>query len=399
MIHVCYGLHDKSGRYSKFTGTSILSIFENTAASVIVHILHDETLTQDNREKFIYIAGKYNQRVIFHNVEKICATQIQLLRDKFDAAIKSRFSIGAFYRLLLKEINLQDTAKILYLDSDTIINLDIRELWNCNLGNYALAATPEIVATRNHMIQDKFLLESGKVSAKNYFCSGVILMNLDRIGADFFKTSIDWLAENPQCDCFDQDILNNFFADNYLKLAEKFDSFVVIARALDKNIGRKIYHYAGKNIGCDAENLFDRLFFDYFTKTPWFDMKTIQHAYETLRFLYVDRQNFAARVTAMMAGKERAFFAAAPEELEILKSAFKIKADEEIISEKPKLIDAMKKSLGKKMFFLLAENLPEIRAELLREKFVEGRDFLDAAAFLSDANGLPLSPYSLISFL
>ncbi|MBQ4404635.1 MAG: hypothetical protein II857_09525 [Selenomonadaceae bacterium] len=29
MIHVCFGLYDKTGRYSKFTGTTICSIFEN----------------------------------------------------------------------------------------------------------------------------------------------------------------------------------------------------------------------------------------------------------------------------------------------------------------------------------------------------------------------------------
>lgn len=29
MIHVCFSLHDKTGAYSKFTGTAMLSIFEN----------------------------------------------------------------------------------------------------------------------------------------------------------------------------------------------------------------------------------------------------------------------------------------------------------------------------------------------------------------------------------
>ena len=29
MIHVCFGLYDKNGTYSKFTGTTMLSIFEN----------------------------------------------------------------------------------------------------------------------------------------------------------------------------------------------------------------------------------------------------------------------------------------------------------------------------------------------------------------------------------
>lgn len=30
MIHVCFALYDKAGHYSKFTGTTMLSLFENT---------------------------------------------------------------------------------------------------------------------------------------------------------------------------------------------------------------------------------------------------------------------------------------------------------------------------------------------------------------------------------
>lgn len=29
MIHICFSLHDKTGSYSKFTGTAMLSLFEN----------------------------------------------------------------------------------------------------------------------------------------------------------------------------------------------------------------------------------------------------------------------------------------------------------------------------------------------------------------------------------
>ena len=29
MIHVCFALYDKTGNYSKFTGTAMLSLFEN----------------------------------------------------------------------------------------------------------------------------------------------------------------------------------------------------------------------------------------------------------------------------------------------------------------------------------------------------------------------------------
>lgn len=53
MIHVCYALYDKNGKYSKLTGTSICSLFENTKAWVTIHLLHDHTLTEENRAKFI----------------------------------------------------------------------------------------------------------------------------------------------------------------------------------------------------------------------------------------------------------------------------------------------------------------------------------------------------------
>ena len=30
MVHVCFVIHDKTGRYSKFAGTTMLTIFENS---------------------------------------------------------------------------------------------------------------------------------------------------------------------------------------------------------------------------------------------------------------------------------------------------------------------------------------------------------------------------------
>ena len=87
MIHVCYGLHDRDGHYSKFTGTSMLSIFENTSApkhSITVHILHDSTLSQSNHDKFVEIAERYEQNVEFFNVEIFCMDKIQFIMQKLE---------------------------------------------------------------------------------------------------------------------------------------------------------------------------------------------------------------------------------------------------------------------------------------------------------------------------
>ena len=40
MIHICFGLYDKTERYSKFTGTTMLSVFENSTPPPVNHRAH-----------------------------------------------------------------------------------------------------------------------------------------------------------------------------------------------------------------------------------------------------------------------------------------------------------------------------------------------------------------------
>ena len=184
MIHICFGLHDADGCYSKFVGTAMASIFEKTSSPVTVHILHDSTLTDNNQEKFSLLISKYNQIVEFHNVEKICREEINFLCEKLSDKINSRFTIGAFYRLLIKKI--LGTGRVIYLDADIIVNLDINELWQQNLQDFPIAAVPEIEATLNCMITNKFLLNASIVKLDNYFCSGVMIFDLDKIDRPVF---------------------------------------------------------------------------------------------------------------------------------------------------------------------------------------------------------------------
>lgn len=42
-----------------------------------------------------------------------------------------------------------DVEKVIYLDSDLIVNLDISTLWNINIKNYILGAVLDIESSRN----------------------------------------------------------------------------------------------------------------------------------------------------------------------------------------------------------------------------------------------------------
>jgi len=383
MIHVCFGLHDADGRYSKFVGTTMASIFENTSAPVTIHILHDATLTDENRENFSYLAGFYAKRVKFYNVERLCANEINFLREKLAEKIKLRFSIGAFYRLLAKKIF--GNGKIIYLDADIIVNMDIAELWRTDLENFPLAAVPESDATLNDMILNKFLLNSGLVSAENYFCSGVILFNLDKIDEKFFRDGVQFLIDNPACESPDQDILNAFFAKNYLKLAQKFDSFVAAERQMRLPVVKKIYHYAGRSIELKLNDGFNRLFMEYFSRTPWFNVETLGRIGETFRKYNDDYALIIQRLIKSCVERQRIFLVG-EKNVPAMKILFCIDNDEPIIAVRntePFDEIATKMRQERRFLIICRKNYNQIKRKLLQLGFREFVDFVNGLSFMS----------------
>ena len=394
MIHVCLSLYDKNGTYSKFTGTTMLSIFENTSSPVTIHILHDKTLTQDNREKFIYIAGRYSQAVKFYNVDELCAEKLSKLVALVPAVKNSRVSVGAFYRILIPQLLSDDIEKIIYLDSDIVVNLDINELWKIDLDKKVLAAAPEAVI--NYLDHDfhsktKFLIANGFVKPEDYFNSGVMLMSLNylRNAEDTIMNGVKWRGEHTQCDCFDQDILNYLFSKDYLKLDEKFDVFVSIDRRRGYNSIRKaIYHYGGRTCTLDMSDPFNALWMKYFVKTPWFNEKIIARLYEKFFQAQAEIKKSAMNLFSAAGGKPRVFIVDKTE-LDGLKENFSIREDEEIFAVDGtisfwNLVAGMKSLRGQKIFFFLLGGFPFNKLE--KAGFVRGKDFVDGFDFSPNFN-------------
>ena len=388
MIHVCFGLHDADGRYSKFIGTTMASIFEKTCAPVTIHLLHDATLTPANRDKFAYLAGRYEQSIIFHNVEELCPNEVNFLRERLADKIQTRFSIGAFYRLLLRQI--LGGGKAIYLDADIIVNLDIVELWRQDLKGFPLAAVPENSATQGHMLTNKFLLKAGIVHKEDYLCSGVIIFNLDRLNEKFFQYGVQFLADNQACESPDQDILNAFFSDNYLKLAHRFNSFVHIE---NEPPAQKIYHYAGNSFGLDLRNPYDVLWLENFSRTPWFDFDCLRHLAEEIhntedelalqmqwlisvtntkrRVFFAEAKNLQAIATLLCAHDDDCFI-----------ESWRV-SDELLPANFDELVAQMTAERGHTIFFIVDLNYIYIKAELSKRGFKEYEDFVDGLSFLS----------------
>ena len=317
--------------------------------------------------------------------------------------IVNSFSIGALYRLIMPQI-LSNVSKIIYLDADTIITLDINELWQFEIGDAPIAAVTE-KANGVNSANNFVMCRQGLVEVENYFNSGVLVMNLElmRNFKDAIKESTVFVATKTECQHFDQDILNHCFSEKYFKLPLKFNTFVGYARYRGENfIGKKIYHYAGRANTLTDDN-FNRLWIGYFMKTSWFDEELFWSFYEKIRQIYIQQKVFARRITEIVTDKTRAFFVQ-PSGVEAIKKIFNVKPDEEFISADSsesvkKMIESLKKAEGKKVFFILVNDFPAIFKELNEAGFTFAKDFLNAVEFLSDAEGVPLDSHKLVMSL
>ena len=411
MIHVCYGFRDKTGHYAKFAGISLLSVFENTKEEVTAHILHDKTLTDENREKFSQLAARYGQTVNFYNLSELIPKKISKIIKLVPGLEKMVSTVGAFYKVLIPQVLPKDINKAIFLDPDTIVNLDIAELWSTKLGKKFLGVVAE---SKNGVNPEKAfaLCSEGIVKPDDYFNCGVLLMNLKLLRKEekTITNGIKFRGENPKHRWLEQTVLNYCFSADTVKLPIKFNCFVRKERSSGSTspLGKKIYHYAGgtSRPGLDTSDPCNQLWMSYFIKTPWFNAEALGKLYANIRKTGAIRKDLTQKLAQFLPGKIRAFFVE-PSKLEKVKDFFAIKDYEEIILAEneaavDKLITAMREVQGACIFFILTEkilknNFPLER--LTKAGFEEGKDFLKAWEFFSAAKETPFDSYPFIEAL
>lgn len=400
MIHVCFALRDETGKGSKFAGTAMFSMFANISqavTSITVHILHDNTLTDDNRDKFSYLAGRYGQLVKFYNVETRCADKLAEIKNRFPKIDKARFNYAAFYKFLIPQVLSKDIAKAIYLETNTLVNLDINMLWNVELGEKVLGVVPALAIGSDIHVQSK-LVTDHFVKAEDYFDCSVMLMNLNllREKKETIASGMNFVSEKNYRSSLDTAVMNQCFALETVKLSAQANQFVRWARRNNEPLMKKIYTYTGDSLQLEINDPFNRLWVEYYSKTPWLNAETLGKLFESFRIIYAqlsDRMKTSMRTTsAVVSGKKRAFFTM-PQNVQAIKKLFDVRDDEEIIpAGSPDsikiLIEAMKRSAGEKIFFIV---IPKFRFDILTKAgFVFGKNFVNGIEYLSELNKLPV---------
>ncbi|MBQ3396080.1 MAG: hypothetical protein IJG34_07005 [Synergistaceae bacterium] len=276
-IHVALAVYDPSGTYSQHAGVTITSIFENTNSKVIIHLLHDDTLTEDNKKKFIRTAEKYSQMIELTDISGY-KNRLKEITAKLNLR---HWGIGAMYRLLIQDVIAAD--KVIYLDCDVLVNLDIKEMWNIDFEGKSLAAPHSVLYFRGcspfslRYYQIKML----GTDIQHYFSSGVLLMNLRKIRerGNFLNGLQEWITRNYYMDFFpDQDALNSIFAGDVKYIDAKFHVY-----KLNENLSGCIVHCfpskAWKNVkGLSSEKLYWKMYL----LSAWGENKTPFEAAEVI---------------------------------------------------------------------------------------------------------------------
>ncbi|MCP3965131.1 MAG: glycosyltransferase family 8 protein [Lentisphaerae bacterium] len=265
------------------TAVMLCSLFENNSNYFFkVYIL---TESKGNiTDNFLRFINQYDHKIniLLIDIEKI---------NKFPLFFGHTHAV--YYRLFLDQLLPGDLDKVIYLDTDIIVNEKIIELWNVDLGKHYLAAVLNCFYFKKDIIRIENDL---KINEDEYFNSGVLVLNLKKLREiNFSKQCGEWIRENHSKILYcDQDVINAVTAGNWLRLHPKFNAglvFIEPYNILTKywtneeiEVAKKepiLIHFIGPNKPWlyMCEHNYKDLYFKFLKKTQWqgfkFDDKTL----------------------------------------------------------------------------------------------------------------------------
>lgn len=257
-IQICMAIHDPKGTYCKYAGVAILSIVENTSNPVRFHLLHDGTISEQNKMRLQSLTEGHAATIDFHEVDM---SQLAAGEETYH-----RITIGTMFRLRIFDVLPKSVRRVIQMDVDLMVHLDIAALWNLDLQGKLLAACKDTGPAR------KVICEKGLLPYEEYVNVGVVLWDVEAIRKkqiDFYKESNAFFRRVPDVRLPDEEAVNVIFRGKILPMDLKYNYMAVWTRTRHERLGEKIYHYGGDVPRANGHFMVDRLFASYLRKTPW----------------------------------------------------------------------------------------------------------------------------------
>lgn len=197
--------------YLPHIATLVQSLAANHGGKdVTVHFLHDTTV---DAEQLALLRAQVEQL----GMQLACHLPSESQLAGFPGT--TRYPQVVWFRVLLPEL-LPDVERVLYLDADTLVLQSLLPLWHLDLSGLSLAAVEDVIGPRHIHVPT----EIGLASPRDYFNSGVLLMNLKEMRANNFCGRMKSLNVNQLATEFPDQIALNIVANGkWLHLHPKWN--------------------------------------------------------------------------------------------------------------------------------------------------------------------------------
>lgn len=222
--HIAFGINNAHSKYVRVVIRSIAK--NNKNSSITIHIINDG-ISKSNKKKFYEEISRYNNlKIKFYKIDS----------TKFEGIVTREWHVSTWYRILLPLILDNNINKILYLDSDTLVNGSLDTLFDVDLDEYSIAAVSDLIYYQESNLKRLPMIKNG-----TYICAGVMLMNLEYWRQHNLSEKIFTFArEIPELLIFpDQDAIN-IVCDGKIKLLPYEYGYVLDFQNKKHSI---IFHY------------------------------------------------------------------------------------------------------------------------------------------------------------
>ncbi len=201
--------------YLQHTAVMLCSLFENNKNFFFeVYIFTDAK--RNITKEFSDFVNDYGHKVNIIVVDN----------DRFKKLpLRPGYPYAAYYPLFIPELLPKELEKIIFFDSDIVINKEISELWNINIDKKPIAAVRDYLVLKSPT-QLSRLNNILKIKEYQYFNSGVLVFNLNLLRNDnFTEKCLCWAYENyNEIEHVDQDVMNAVIAGKWLRLPPKYNA-------------------------------------------------------------------------------------------------------------------------------------------------------------------------------
>lgn len=250
-------LYQFDNNYAPYAGISMLSLFENNKHidTINVYCAAMDDVSDENIKWLNKTAAGYHRQISYLDtmaaVKQIKEMKLGVWNGSLATWIKI-FIIGGF---------IEKHNKLLYIDSDTLIEGSLADLCDYDFEGKAVASVVDSLGFER-------LQQLGIQENKYYYNAGVMFLNLEyfRQHEGYYDNMIKHLAKNvDRYPANDQDLLNDYFGKNIKQMSPQY------------NLQGFHYMYS------------DNLYFKVYGKYDYYSKEEIEAAKNDVRILHFFR--------------------------------------------------------------------------------------------------------------